>query len=594
MAGEVDNSPSDDRPLPRSRDGGEEEESVRQQKRGRSSIDDHGEEGSITTADEATVTKPAPARSKAQTTILMLALCMAVFLAALDAVIITSALPTISSAVSASDSGFAWIGAAYLLANAASVPFWGKVSDIFGRKPILIIANVVFMVGSLVGALAGTLTVLVAGRAVQGLGGGGLMALVNITIGDLFSPRERGAYFGMIGAVWGLASGIGPLIGGGLTENISWTWCFWVNLPISGVSLLILVFFLKIHTPKTPLVKGLMAIDWLGSITFTGATLMLLLGLQFGGLRNPWGSPTVICLIVFGCVGFGVFALVEKFLAKYPLMPRSLFNEVSVVFCYVACFCHGVGFAAIAFFLPLYFQTVLGASPIQSGVWLLATALPLAFCTIAVGVTIKKTGRYNEIIRVAMALTTLSFGLFITFSSRRDWPKLVLFQIVAALGIAPNLQALLIALQALVRQQDLAVGTATFAFVRHIALGIGVVVGQVIFQGVMGRHAASLVGAGIPEDVAAKIGSGSTIAAHGLFQTLSAAQQDVVRTAVTDSISKMWIFFCVASGVGFISTFFIRQIELRQTHTETKTGLEVEEAKVIEGAREKPRDEEEA
>uniref|UniRef100_L2FH45 MFS drug transporter n=1 Tax=Colletotrichum fructicola (strain Nara gc5) TaxID=1213859 RepID=L2FH45_COLFN len=299
------------------------------------------------------------------------------------------------------------------------------------------------------------------------------MALVNITIGDLFSPRERGAYFGMIGAVWGLASGIGPLIGGGLTENISWTWCFWINLPISGVSLLILVFFLKIHTPKTPLMKGLMAID----------------------------CPTVVCLIVFGCVGFGVFALVEKFLAKYPLMPRSLFSEVSVVFCYVACFCHGVGFAAIAFFLPLYFQTVLGASPIQSGVWLLATALPLAFCTIAVGVTIKKTGRYNEIIRVAMALTTLSFGLFITFPS---WPKLVLFQIVAALGIAPNLQALLIALQALVRQQDLAVGTATFAFVRHIALGIGVVVGQVIFQGVMGRHAASLVGAGIPEDVAAK------------------------------------------------------------------------------------------
>ncbi|KAF9880805.1 hypothetical protein CkaCkLH20_01847 [Colletotrichum karsti] len=583
MAGQVDNL-SNDRPAPGSQDGDGSRE-----KRGST---DQGE-GSITTADEATAAKTTPTRSKAQTSILMLALCMAVFLAALDAVIITTALPTISREIGASDSGFAWIGAAYLLANAASVPFWGKVSDIFGRKPILVIANVVFMVGSLVGALAGTLTMLVAGRAVQGLGAGGLQALVNITIGDLFSPRERGAYFGMIGAVWGLASGIGPLVGGGLTENISWRWCFWINLPISGVSLLILIFFLKIHTPKTPLVKGLMAIDWLGSVTFTGATLMLLLGLQFGGLRNPWGSPTVVCLIVFGCVGFGVFALVEKFLAKYPLMPRSLFREVSVVFCYVACFCHGLGFAAIAFFLPLYFQTVLGAGPIQSGVWLLATALPLAFCTIAVGVTIKKTGRYNEIIRAAMALTVLSFGLFITLPARRDWPKLILFQILAALGISPNLQALLIALQALVRQQDLAVGTATFAFVRHIALGIGVVVGQVIFQSVMGRHAAALVEAGIPEDVAAKLGAGSTIAAHGLIDGLSRVQQDLVRAAVTDSISKLWIFFCVASGVGFLSTFFIRQIELRQTHTETKTGLEVEEAKVVEGGREKKRDEEE-
>ncbi|KAL0942766.1 MFS drug [Colletotrichum truncatum] len=545
-------------------------------------------EGSITTAEETTIAKTTtPMRNKAQTSMLMFALCIAVFLAALDAVIITTALPTIAREVGASDSGFAWIGAAYLLANAASVPFWGKVSDIFGRKPILIIANVTFMVGSLVGALAGSLTMLVAGRAVQGLGGGGLTALVNIIIGDLFSPRERGAYFGVIGAVWGLASGIGPLVGGGLTENISWRWCFWINLPLSGVSLLILVFILKIHTPKTPLVKGLMAIDWLGSVTFTGATLMLLLGLQLGGLEYAWNSPAIICLILFGCLGFGVFVLVERFLAKYPLMPRSLFSEVSVVFCYVACFCHGLGFAAIAFFLPLYFQTVLGAGPIQSGVWLLATALPLAFCTIAAGVTIKKTGRYNEIIRAAMALTTLAFGLFITLPAYRNWPKLILFQIVAALGISPNLQALIIALQALVRQQDVAVGTAMFAFVRHIALGIGVVVGQVIFQSVMRQHSATLVGAGIPEDVAGKFTSGSAIAAHGLLERLSRIQQTTVRAAVTDSINKLWIFFCVASGIGFVSTFFIRQIELTQNHIETKTGLDAEEAKTSDKGREK-------
>ncbi|GKT44975.1 efflux pump dotC [Colletotrichum spaethianum] len=566
MTGEVQSSPYDS---PHDQDGDVEEK--------RST--DQGE-GSVTTTD----IKPPPDRSRVQTIILMLALCMAVFLAALDAVIITTALPTIAREVGASDSGFAWIGAAYLLANAASVPLWGKVSDIFGRKPILVIANVVFMVGSLVSALAGTLTMLVGGRAVQGLGGGGLMALVNITIGDLFSPRERGMYFGMVGAVWGLASGIGPLIGGGLTENISWRWCFWINLPISGVSLLILVFFLRVHTPKTPLFKGLMAIDWLGTLTFTGATLMLLLGLQFGGLRNPWGSPTVICLIVFGCVTYAVFALVERF-AKYPLMPGSLFHDRSVVFCYVANFCHGLGFAAIAFFLPLYFQTVLGASPIQSGVWLLATAIPLAVCTIGVGVTIKKTGRYAEIIRVSMALTAIAFGLFVTLPPRRDWPRLILFQLLGALGISPNLQALLIALQALVRPMDVSAGTAMFAVVRHIALGIGVVVGQVIFQSVMGRHEQDLLDAGVPGDVAASLGSGSTIAAHEMIEGLNVRQREVVQAAVTDSISKLWIFFCVASGVGLAATFFIRQVELSRMHTETKTGLEAEEAKVVEGRR---------
>ncbi|KZL68639.1 mfs drug [Colletotrichum incanum] len=566
MPGEVQSSLYD---RPHNQDGGDQE---------KRSVN-YGE-GSVTTTD----TKIPPDCSRAQTIILMLALCMAVFLVALDAVIIATALPAIAQEVGASDSGFAWIGAAYLLANAASVPFWGKVSDIFGRKPILIIANVVFMAGSLISALARALTMLVAGRVVQGLGGGGLMALVNITIGDLFSPRERGMYFGMVGAVWGLASGIGPLIGGGLTENVSWRWCFWINLPISGASLLILAYFLRIHTPETPLLEGLIATDWLGTLTFTGATLTLLLGLQLGGLRDPWDSPKVICLIVFGCTTYIVFTFVERF-ARHPLMPGSLFHDTSVVFCYIANFCHGLGFAAIAFFLPLYFQTVLGASPTQSGVWLLATALPLAVCTVGVGVMIKKTGRYNEIIRVSTALASIAFGLFITLPPRRDWPRLVLFQILGALGISPNLQALLIALQALVRLMDLAAGTATFAFVRHVALGVGVVAGQVIFQSVMGRHERDLLEAGIPGDIAVSFGSGSTIAAHEMMEGLSVGQREVVRAAVTDGISKLWIFFCVASGVGLMSTFLIRQVELSRMHTETKTGLEAEAAKVVEDRR---------
>ncbi|TQN64443.1 Efflux pump dotC, partial [Colletotrichum shisoi] len=418
-----------------------------------------------------------------------------------------------------------------------------------------------------------------------GLGGGGLMALVNITVGDLFSPRERGAYFGVIGAVWGLASGVGPLIGGGLTEVASWRWCFWVNLPIAGASLVILVLFLRVHAPRTPLVKGLAAIDWLGALAFTGATLMVLLGLQFGGVRDPWGSPTVVCLLVFGAVGYGVFALVERS-ARYPLVPGSLFRNRSVVACYAADFCHGLGFAAVAFFLPLYFQAVLGAGPVQSGVWLLATALPLAACTAGVGVAIKRTGRYVEIVRGSMALSAAAFGLFVTLPARRDWPRLVLFQVVAALGASPNLQALLIAVQAQVRPGDVAAGTAAFAFVRHVALGTGVVVGQVIFQSVVGRHAGRMAEAGVPREVAASLGAGSAIAAHGVVvEALGEAQREVVRAAVADGISKLWIFFCVASGVGLAATFFVRQVELSREHTETRTGLKAEGAQVVEDER---------
>lgn len=390
-----------------------------------------------------------PQRTKLQIFLIMLSLAVAVLLVALDITIVTTALPTISAEFN-SASGYTWIGSAYLIAQSAATPIWGKISDIFGRKPILLLTNAIFFVGSLLAGVSVNMDMLIASRVIQGIGGGGLITLVNIAISDLFSVRDRGQYFGIIGGVWALASSLGPVVGGLFTQKVSWRWCFYINLPFDGVAFLILLFFLDIKTPRTPLREGLKAVDWLGSLTMVGGVVMLLLGLEFGGISHPWDSATVLCLIIFGAVVIGIFFLIEWRIAPYPLMPLDLFSKRSNLAALATCFFHAFVFISGNYFLPLYFQAVLGATPILSGVYLLPTALSLSFLSAFTGVFIKKTGQYLPMIWFGMILMTLGFGLFIDFDVNTSWAKIIVFQIIAGIGVGPNFQSPLIALQSLV------------------------------------------------------------------------------------------------------------------------------------------------
>lgn len=347
-------------------------------------------------------------------------------------------------------------------------------------------------------------------------------------------------------------------------------------MPIGGISFLILLFFLSIDTPKTPLLAGLRAIDWLGTVTIMGGTLMFLFGLEYGGITYPWNSVKVICLIVFGPVLFAIFVLIEWKVAKYPVIPMRLFSNWHNGAIFVTTFAHAMVFISGAYFLPLYFQTVLLVTPIISGVYTLPQVLTLSISSASTGITIRKTGRYKELISGGMLLMTLGFGLFINNQPYTSWPRLIIFQLIAGTGVGPNFQAPLVALQANIHPGDMAAATATFGFVRQIATSMSVVLGGVIYQNVLANEIPSLEAVLGPQTTA-KLAGAFSLSDKSLIQSLPLAQRQAILDAFTYSLNRMWIFYAVLASLGFLTSLFITRKELSKSHEVAKTGLAEQE-----------------
>jgi hypothetical protein len=344
-------------------------------------------------------------------------------------------------------------------------------------------------------------------------------------------------------------------------------------LPISGFGFVVLLFVLKLHNPKTPVRQGLAAIDWLGSLLIIGATLQLLFGLEFGGVTYPWNSVTVIALIVFSVVTFGVAIAVEKYVAEYPVIPLRLFKSRKNIAAFAVCFVHGAVFISGSYYLPLYFQAVVGASSLLSGAYLLAYALPLSFVSAFTGIWMKKTGQYLPAIIFGMVFLTLGFGLYIDLGAEVNWAKLVIFQIIAGIGVGPNFQSPLIALHSGVQPQDIAAATSTFQFIRQLATSISIVIGGVVFQNGMQKQYPTLL-TELPPEIANRLTGGSAGANVGLVASLQGEQGRVARGAFWNSLQEMFIVFTAISAVGLLISPFIGNRKLSNQHTEYKTGLQ--------------------
>ncbi|KAJ2826290.1 hypothetical protein IWW50_002435 [Coemansia erecta] len=413
--------------------------------------------------------------------VVFLALTLTMLLASLDLTIVTTTIPRISVEFQAL-SDATWIGTAYMLTTTALQPLYGKVSDIFGRMPTLVVAIIVFAAGSAACGWAQSMGALIFGRALQGVGGAGLLSLVFIVVSDLTSEEKRPAYLGVLGAVWSIASVIGPVLGGVFADRASWRWAFWLNLPIAGPAAVTILLFLRLPLPSGSLWAKLRRVDFLGSAVLIGGVVMLLLGLTWGGKTFPWSSARVVCLLVFGVVLLGAFIVIEWKVAAVPTVPVYLFRNRNVALCVASQFFMGVGMYSTMYFIPIWYTIVKNASAIASGLHLLPFLLSLSLVSVAAGFVVTKLGHYRPFVVFGAGLFLVGAGLLILFNEDVSFAKQVGFLFIMGFGIGLNIQTALIAVQTAAPVKDMASATTMYLFMRVLGSSMGIAILQSVLQ----------------------------------------------------------------------------------------------------------------
>ncbi len=485
------------------------------------------------------------------------ALMLAMLLAALDQTIVSTALPTIVSDLGGL-SHLSWVVTAYLLAATVATPLWGKLGDQYGRKRLFQAAIVIFLVGSALCGLSRNMGELIGFRALQGLGGGGLMVLAQAIVGDVVPPRERGRYQGAFGAVFGVASVAGPLLGGFFVDTIGWRWVFYINLPIGVVALAVIAVVLR-----TPATRAPHKIDYLGTLLLaTSATCVILLT-SWGGTTYPWRSGVIIGLGVAALAAAIGWALAERRAAE-PVLPLRLFT--SRVFCVASAVGFIAGFALFGAltFIPLFLQVVHGVSPTFSGVHLLPMVLGLLVTSVASGQLITRFGRYKVFPIVGTAL--MAVGLYLLSRMNEHTPTLTtsLYFLVLGLGLGLVLQVLVIAVQNSVSYSDLGVATSGATFFRSIGGSFGVAIFGAIFSNRLASELASaLAKVHLPPGFNVATLHASPVG--GTAQHLPPALKGIVVHAYALSIHTVFLAAVPVALAAFVLAWFLPEVPLRAT-----------------------------
>ncbi|MEU2558291.1 MFS transporter [Streptomyces longispororuber] len=485
------------------------------------------------------------------------ALLLGMLLAALDQTIVSTALPTIVSDLGGMEH-LSWVVTAYLLAATAATPLWGKLGDQYGRKRLFQSAIVIFLVGSALCGAAQNMGELIAFRALQGLGGGGLMVLSMAIVGDLVSPRDRGRYQGLFGAVFGATSVLGPLLGGLFTQHLSWRWVFYVNLPVGAVALAVIAVALRI-----PARTARHTIDYLGTFLIASVATCFVLVASLGGTTWPWGSPRIIGLAVLGVVLTACFVAVERRAAE-PVIPLRLFRVRTFTLSAVISFVVGFAMFGAMTYLPTFLQVVQGVSPTMSGVHMLPMVVGMLIASTGSGQIVSRTGRWKVFPVAGTGITAL--GLLLLHQLKPDSPtaEMSAYFFVFGFGLGLVMQVLVLIVQNAVGYEDLGVATSGATFFRSIGASFGVAVFGTVFTNRLGDKLAAFLGG---RDLPPGVTVDSLKADPRGIAELPATLRPGVVSAYASSITDVFLYAAPAAVVAFALAWLLREDKLRRAVT---------------------------